>query len=326
MNEALSDRLIAMCIGRGWISPAAGDRARSLVRHGLHVEQAIVGTRLVSRDQYAQVLAEATGLPYAEVSTVSMDDYSDILNESDARDWSVLPLSRKDRTITVGFSHPLPEHLKRVRRHFLSHSLRMEPRVILHASLPRHIASPSVHRLARTVSRLAHTGGAHRITLMSDGLQFDEEPISIRLRPSVASALASFLPRRLGSAWVGDRRHSVLGRMASWFRRHLTGSSHHVLDLSDRVRSLVANPDRFVVVVNADRRLQDWLRKSQVPVMDARTADGSELAMHAALAGSHGIAFTTDRDAWWESLEEAVPITTIIHRAHPVSTWEVSHR
>lgn len=111
MSSAFSDPgivsdLLRLCVAEGWIAPRIKEKVRVLVDHGLHPEQALLGTGLLNVDQYGEGLSRVSGLPFVRVAQSSSPSLPVWLNTSVCLQARAKVVEMGDGVLSVALADP----------------------------------------------------------------------------------------------------------------------------------------------------------------------------------------------------------------------------
>ncbi len=315
----LSDRVLEYLHHEGRVFSRALPRVRSLIAHGLSLEQALVGTGLVVPEQYGEALAQVYGVPFVRVTSDSV-----VSDETQSLRWhalEALPLHRHNETVVGAFTQPDHDRLAHARDWLAAQGLRLEARVMLRSDWLRYGRVPSVTALPRHLFQLIEQANPQRVAVHPR-----HDHIEIVVDPEHASGPRWTLPdrssggfvlalaRRLdGDTWETTISHTPYGLALDASRR----TSHddlHPSRASETIRSFLQQPHGLLVVVRPDTAMCHALtEKTRAAIRPIRSSVDEEAAVHDALAGDPIVATqTTDRPTWWNALSHAeIPVRVV---------------
>ncbi len=333
----LVQRLIGTCQSQGWLSASAAERAESLCRHGLHPEQALLGTKLIDEDRYGEALSQAHDLPFMRVLSESAERVRDLLPEPLQRDAQVMPLALDQKDLFVGYTDPSDtQRMKAVSRAGLEQGLRVKPFVILVSDWRAHRpsmpwADVTTDRLERSIISAADAGQVHGFWIhAADRMAHVHLGHTDHTLPSFSFPRA-FLPalrlrlerRSERNPWMVERSLNGMDQAIHVVRSDTYDEESHPTEWMEGLQDFVKQPNGLLVVLRPDAFLRRQLTeqfvdgtetgsRKQPCWIDARDAEGKELALHAAMLGRTTVAFAKADDAWWQEAAQAgIPVRVL---------------
>lgn len=343
--------LLAVCQGEGWITPKTVQKTRILLEHGLHPEQALIGTGLVTPDQYGEALTHLFDIPFARPAARSK--FVGSLPRLD-RDWLVkqraVMLDQDVSTLLVAFADPSDvKAMKAVTSAVQAHGLRLVPAVTLWSDIrpTKEPLSATMRSIRRQLQHhLDHAATSHvEMGADANGWHVSHESVQcldkdlIPHPPSSSSALTLHLLRQKESSfsdWSIVLHPTSHGAVLSLKRQAKNASQAHPLEWSQIFEAFTQHPEGVLVFVSSGVDLLQtqaeqygWLQKKEavhwrtqpnIPAIYCAEEEAEqEEAMHAALSGRPVVAYQQTSDLRWiEPLQHAlVPISVLERHAVP---------
>ena len=334
------------------LSPLAASRVRHLCQHGLSIEQALIGTGLLSLQQYGELASELVGHPLAGDLEVGEEppQFAEWVPEELRRRHLVHPLFEEGQELAVGFVRlDDPKDLQALRKHLRLHGRTVRPFVILFSDWRRLYADevPS-YRLGawlRQVLRVADTQQASEITLQGREdrvhILLDEIPASLDEMPQLFLPSASFsslvlLIERLLAHKEWQLTHQDQRQERLSLVRNPSDAHDHPIHLVQHAsREASEGEPGLRLLIDPDAYTRAWLKQElslnledEVWYAEPHESDELEALAHAVMAGSSGTIVLTHRlfdeaKPVWHALQEAgVPIQVV--RAHRVAPGQLA--
>ncbi len=312
----------------GLVSPRAAVHAHALTELGLHPEQALIGTRLVSPDEYAALASGQFGgsIERLPPKVVPLQDETFPTGWLASRNACVLRRSRHG--LVLACPEMSERDLEDARRHALAEGKALETVPVLLSETRRTgtAASPKggVRPFLRRVLEVAHFADANAVRFVPhrEGVQVifhteDVAPPSFFAPLGWISALAhvaTHVPGWRAELAPGSFGHSITLLPAT--------SAHTVPSHAESWNAFVRDPEGLFVVIAASPRLRRTLAGEFPLVQDAErdqgvralvlsnpSAEEEERAFHRALAGHPTVLVTPGVTDGFEGLDgSAVPI------------------
>jgi len=131
-NASFVESCLNACVENGFLTRLAARRAEELCAHGLHLEQALLGTGLLSREEYGSVVEKILALPMSSLPLPSDFCAPKGFTQEDASNLRVWPLEKKGRVWRVGYAEAWNEEAhKEMESRAKEHAWEIEPVVIL---------------------------------------------------------------------------------------------------------------------------------------------------------------------------------------------------
>lgn len=351
--KSLYPSMLAMALQRGWLTPLAAKRVESLIAEGLHPEQVLVGTGLLSRDRYAECLSEASGLPFVDAvdalpwdGVVSDKAVLELLKRA-----KMLLFQKEEKQLTVGSANPEFEVVEAARQALADLSFELNAFCIFEAewrranpvSMSRQSFAETIHRLMRLIQQT--TGDVFTVFESGEGVHAHEAAYPSEKQGVLVARLpwirvSSMLERRLPRiGWVVEERVPYAPR-ALVLRRVTVGSQAHPMDWPSRIQEFLRKPMGVLVFVDGDAELR---RKFRFPFeqavsdkaghqaqdtiwIEAEHAPEREQALQFAIMGKPMVIFTK-RLQWLNPLRELrIPLSIVhAHLTPQGRAWQISH-
>ncbi len=304
--DPFSERVLAAMRAGHALGVVETDRARSLVRSGLTLEQSVVGLGLVDGQTFGEYLGHAAGLPYVHQPTPLVGDFDcEPLNQSEA-----MPFAQEGASIHVAFHQPIHSVLIEAREALTANDQTLIPYVTTTSSFwstraeKRERTTGVLARIAMALrrarsrhARIVDQDGAGRA--MVDGIRL----IPLRMESTWMPAVAYRL-KRLGpfSGWQSDVSHRGFTGALHLSRVASDTSDDHPMDWSSLEPYFRERPVGLTIIISGDpsfvrETFQQYQGRTET--VPADTQDEQEQALHAALSGKAVTAWTMDRSAWW---------------------------
>lgn len=348
--QVVSD-LLAMCQGEGWLTPKTVQKTRILLEHGLHPEQALIGTGLMTPDQYGEVLTHMFDIPFTRRAILPRSTHR--TPRLDAH-WLVeqraIMIDEDVSTLLVAFADPSDaKAIKAVASAVQAHGLELVPAVTLWSDIrptctPPLVAISSVrrqlqHRLDQAcTSHLEIGSDAHAWHISHQSVQsLDADLISHP--PASASALNLHLSHHRKQALAGwniSHHPTSHGAVLTLRRQEDQGTQTHPLDWSQAFEAFTQHANGVLIFVSSGQDLlrtraeqQGWLREKEeahwrtrpdLPaIYQVEEEEYQEEAVHAALSGRPVVAYQKTPDVRWaEPLQYArIPVSILERHAVP---------
>ncbi len=342
--------LLAVCQGEGWLTSKTVQKTRVLLEHGLHPEQALIGTGLITPDQYGEALTHVFDIPYTRRVTLPRST-----RRAPRLDINWLSQQRaiiidEDRSaLLVAFADPSDTRaVKAVANAVQAHGLELVPVVTLWSDIrpaytPPLAAVSSVRRQLRhhldeaSTSHLeigSDTRGWH---LFHQGVQSLDAGL-ITHPPASASALTLHLLRHQGQSfadWNISHEPTSHGAVLALRRPGDHVKERHPLNWSQAFEGFIRHPEGVLIVVSSEQDFlqaraeqQGWLREKKeahwrtqpdLPaIYPVDEEQGQEEAVHAALSGRPVVAYQKNPDMHWAKQLQYAHIPVSILERHRV--------
>ncbi len=352
--QVVSD-LLAICQGEGWIVPKAREKARILIEHGVHPEQALIGSGLISPDQYGEALTQLFDIPFVRVSpsTSSALRGASVLNKQDLAQQGAQIIDQEGKTLLVAFTDPSDATvIKQVAEMAQSHGLQLVPAVMLWSDMRLKQSSPSpavsIGSVRRRLYQALDEASASQIEIGThgDGWQVSHRSVESLPRvwqdllPSASAALALHLHRHKRPSWEIRHARTSHGSSVELIRTGVMEVHKHPLNWSTLFSSFLQKPSGMLIFINAHQEAEDYAKRHDWGVLDEEaywrhdpaqpylysvdTAEQRELATHAVLSGRPVVARQSDAGVdWLEALATTrIPISIIEqHRVPEGMAW-----
>lgn len=344
-----------MCRDEARVSTRALEKARSLLRHGLHPEQALIGTGLLTPEAYGEILSRIFDLPFVRLMDGRRSGDRHLLDAEMIRAQRIHLLERDGRSLQIGFVDPCAWHV--VEGELATQGFHVAPAVILWSEWrrwypPRVEASFSIADVARALETYAEHHAMHHLQVFAHGSEVKihadapgqrlhpvfEAP---RLTPALLPAFALYLSREAPArGWQVTSTMTTHGQAIHLTRKQPFAAATHPFDWMQTFTSIAGGTHRFILILDADpyvrARLlerfphavspEHWRRAAQTPhIYDGSQEEEREWAWQAALQGQPVIALASSaHEEWWKPVVEAhLPIQRISAQRHPEGVaWE----
>ncbi len=323
-HDSLQERILQRGAEQGVLLRQALPRVRSLVNHGLSLEQALVGTRLLSPETYGDLLAQIVGVPFVRPNPLQLT-----VDIPRSVRWHVLeawPVSRHASSLVVAFTHPEPIRLNAMRVWLKSQQYDLEPRVMLRSDWLRYTPptsrTASVRFLAHRVAQDAQQT-VHLQTTVDGGLVWiDAEQAthpSWTASRGRSSGLAFALERRLRrNGWKTTITRTPFGH--DLFAERTTNEQEfHPTVWPSAIQTFLKQPIGLIELIRPDHALRIAVEHAcRSPLLSVDDPMTYEQAAHRALAGESVAVQTMHASNDWPMLRAAgIPIHVIEGMAHP---------
>ncbi len=347
---SIRDRLLAEAVARRELSERAVTSVKDLQKRGLSLEQALVGTGLISAQRLSELLSTASGLPSLTL-TGENQSFPSGLDRETATAWQIVVQKKLGKSWQIGLTNPWDQDVRSaIEALAVEHGWSPEFCCVLPSVADRWLrvanetrrSSEALARYARALVERADQEA--RVKIVAEGQMAHPEESVVRAPIAWLPALHRRLARRLQGSSTHVRHH----------RSH--HGSHIELQREQPVRSLQKDEehplhvwtdavDRFFeegkVVFVLDEQgdlLHHWPNVHvEIPTDEWRsggrwvseaTSDSQEELFHLSLAGYPGtIRFQSlgELQAWEQAAEAAhVPYAACIGQATPHGiAWSV---
>ncbi len=308
--------LLALCQTEGFVSPRVRCKVEIMVAHGLHPEQALIGTGLLSPEQYGEALSHLFDLPFVRKQDTP-DRSIGVLDLETLSRVNAFVVDRDPTSALVAFCDPSsPEALRMVDGALEHLQMTLVPAVTLWSDVRKKQTRASAS--AGTLRRRLET------TLSTSGIALvDGEKMHAR---SVTSSLMLQLRRKMPEGWNGKTVSTSHGHMIEWNPTSPYVPGAHPLEWSDAMRRFGQAKGGVQVVIRPDdsakKMLTDRWPQAE-PGTHRQAGDESpclyhieheheqEEALHAALMGRTICVIQSQEEmAWLRPLSEVgIPVT-----------------
>ncbi|MBP6945105.1 hypothetical protein KBD61_05305 [Patescibacteria group bacterium] len=343
--------LLAVCQGEGWLTPKTVQKTRVLLEHGLHPEQALIGTGLMTPDQYGEALTHMFDIPFTR--RVALPRSARRAPRLDA-DWLVeqraVMIDEDVSTLLVAFADPSDaKAVKAVASAVQAHGLELVPAVTLWSDVRPAYTPPlaTVSSIRRQLqNRLDHASTSHvEIGCDTHGWHVSHQSVQaldrdlITHSPASAPALAMHLLRhreRAFADWSISHSATSHGAVLTLKRQEDQAAQTHPLDWSQAFEVFTQHPEGMLIFVASGQDLvqaraeqQGWLLEKEeahwrtqpdLPaVYQVEEEEYQEEAVHAALSGRPVVAYQKTPDVRWaEPLQYAhIPVSILQRHVVP---------
>lgn len=316
----------------GDIGRQALSRARSLLSHGLSLEQILVGTGLMRPEQYGTYLSRAFGVPFLRVpqdSVMEHGGFSVLLQ----RALEAIPFSRHEERWIVAMTHPDAAHLDMLRQCSHDRGWIAEPRVMLRgdwlASQERpfataaHVSALRTYRDERACHEMRVVPTRHGADVWADPSTHDR-PCATWPRAQASARVAALARRLEREGWAVQVRGMVYG-LSLTASRVASRTDVHPLSISGSIGSFADHPRGLMVFIRPDHALCE--RMGQTKIADAQNPFQQEEVLHRILAGESVIARSEKDDQWWgPAIAANIPVHVVCGDCTPAGrAWSVIH-
>lgn len=352
MSVSWSTDILKRAQERGWLSLRQAASAASLIRHGLHPEQVLIGGGLADADSYGEVLSETTGLPF--IRTMESSLTAPAISDDVCRAYHICSIAEDVTAAHLGCANP--ESIAQAQaevpsRHSFAGALTWY--CMLWSEWRKTFASGAngwvqSQRAAREFIQRLDKHGLHHVRVLpaADGLHVfsDEQPNFDELTELTARAWSGVrlrLRRLLASdGWRVREFETSHGRGFEMTRTSPHLERPHAWHWQDD--AWLSDPHGLVVLIRPDayvtqsvteqatalNDLENWHTSSSKWNWKSVADDESaEEVLHAALSGLPVIAILprASTHEWWQPAAHAgVPLRLIRrHRSPEGSAWEV---
>lgn len=341
--------LLAVCQGEGWLNPKIVQKTRVLIEHGLHPEQALIGTGLLTPDQYGEALTHIFDVPFARpVSSPRRPARASRIDSVWLAGQRAAVIDESVTKLIVAFADPSDTNaLNAVEHAVQAHGWELVPAVTLWSdirstqgvplstvgSARRHLQ----HALEQaSTSRIEIGNDAHGWHVTHDSVQSLERGV-IKVASTSAPALTLHLQRHAEqreSNWNLSHHATSHGSILVLQREERNVSQMHPLKWSQAFQEFTQTPRGMLVFVTPVSDIQPkreeygWLEEGEAhwrthahmpAVYQVEAEDGQEEAVHAALSGRPVVAHQKTADlGWLEPLQHAnIPVSVLERHAVP---------
>ncbi len=316
----------------GAVGQRAFPRVRSLLWHGLSLEQALIGTGLMHPESYGFFLAQACGMPFVRVSAESAEMPA-ALSRMVCCVLEAVPISQHENRWIVAMTHPDETRMDILRQCARQGGWIAELRVILRSDwlTLRNRDSATAADASAFFNRL-DLHGTHEVRVLPtrdgadvwmDMMTHDRPRMSWSMSQSPAR-MAAFARRLVRDGWAVSTHQTIHGPSLTASRVKLRTDAHP-LSVCERIGAFLEKPDGLLILVRPDHALCKWM--DLTTVLRANTPCEQEDVLHRALAGESIVVRSDHDNAWWKSAAHAdIPVHVV--RGHLTSSghaWSISH-
>ncbi len=343
--------LLAVCQGEGWLTPKTAQKTRVLLEHGLHPEQVLIGTGLMTPDQYGEALTHIFDIPFIRRATLSRSTRR--APRLDA-DWlsaqRAVMMDEEVSTLLVAFADPSDtKAVKAVASAVQAHGLELVPAVTLWSDIRPAYTPPlaaishvrrhlQYHLDQASTSHLEVGSDRHGWHLSHESIQA-LEPDLITHPPASAPALTLHLLRHGQQAftdWKLSHHPTSHGAILTLKRQKDQAAQMHPLDWSQTLEMFTRHPQGVLVfvasgqdVLQVQAEQRGWLHQEEgahwrtqpgLPaIYQVEEKESQEEALHAALSGRPVVAYQKTSDVRWaEPLQYAhIPVSILERHVVP---------
>lgn len=316
--------LLTVCQGEGWLSHAVQAKVQIMMEQGLHPEQALIGTGIVSIEQYGEALSRVFDVPFVRKTAASVRHASLIDEQTLARAHAFVA-DRDPSSALVAFADPSdPQALHIVDQALQKKGISLVPAATLWSDLrPQHTTPPpSVASLRRSLEHSLSQSGASVFEIghidsgwhtHHEGL-FEHDAVWQRTHGSTATpALAMHLTKHPLHGWQLEATTTSHGTMVRLERGEPHAQGAHPLDWSQSMQRLVKEGQGVLVIIHADKATEallshrfpqaeagaQWRSSAQPHVYRMRREDQQEEVLHAILSGRSAVVLQQNDDLEW---------------------------
>ncbi len=308
-DDVFNHRLLQQMRQEGAIGLRTLPRVRSLLSHGLSLEQTLIGAGLMRPEAYGSFLSQAFGVPFVRVSSCT-DPHQAPFSPTVQRALEAVLISCHENRCVVAMTQPDTERLGLLRQCAEEGGWIVEPRVMLRSdwlalgttSFGKHATPVFSHKAFHKIRVLPTRRGAEVL---------GDDSLLMTLPVEQSSAFASALARRLErDDWAMQKKRTLFGTSLAASRVHARTDAHP-LSLSDRLREYLERPDGLLVLIRPDQALREQVG-SFADIVAARTPTDQENVLHQTLAGERVIAQSDGDDTWWNAAVAAgIPVFVV---------------
>lgn len=336
--RAFLERVLSHLEARGHLGPRARARVFSLLSHGLHPEQVLIGAGVVSLQEYRTLLKELTGLSVEPVNAPGV--FPDGLSREESRRLFVVPIAQEGDIWRIGYVEPWNQSTReRIQALAQAHAWQEDPKTLLFSEWRRLYPAPSSTlrhhlRLARSV-RATQGGVPLQQTWFVDAFhprtQLQDPRLAQRSLPgSQLPALARRLQRDARRQDVIIELKAteygpviVVHREVEEGHDHPTSWMQTLLTLQQQPQEglsllLGVDPHFSALMRGASTgeatNLESWREDELIRLTRPKPEQQEEL-IHAIIAGKKAIVHIPHpQEPWWEALHEAGVPVRVIHK------------
>lgn len=340
--RALLPALLTTALRRGWLSERAATNVQSLVAHGIHPEQALVGTGLLHIDQYAELLSDASGLPFVQVPAESIHQLQDEDLHEHLHHTKAIPLVGGSNELLLGFAEPHAHHMDALEQKLKDKNTSMQKFVVSHADWKRN--QEKTRKPVSTVRDLflqAQQRGARHITIEEAPNATlvawkrhthtpEQWPASL-----LSELLALFRRTQEYQGWMIDEQNHGGHRRLQLQRVSHQKQADHPLDWSHALGQFFREPKGVLVVETGDTYIlkklafrfvdEDQTGEDEPGLYQIKSEEQREDALHESLLGRPLVVIDTAK-LWTDRLSSSgVPLVCVTQSRHPEGiAWCVS--
>lgn len=317
--------LLAVCQGEGWLSPTVRPKVQIMIEHGLHPEQALIGTGLVSPEQYGEALSQLFEVPFVR-KTEGAARHVDVLNGATLNKARAFVADRDPSSALVAFADPShPEALQMIDRALQRMGIALVPAVALWSELQSTNLTPqrAVASLRRQLEHALAQSSATQFEVGSsendwhthhEGLHVHDRSWQEHHPAAAGSALVAHLTYHTPTDWQVREVQTSQGSLMQLQRETVHTHEAHPLNWSQAMQIFASTGKGVCVVVRADKSTEKLLHRrwpkavagahwraslNQPHVYHAQEADEREEALHAALSGRPVLVLQPDEQVGW---------------------------
>lgn len=343
--------LLAVCQGEGWITPKTVQKTRILLEHGLHPEQALIGTGLVTPDQYGEALTHLFDIPFARpAARVRFAGRFPRLDGDWLAEQRAVILDQDISTLFVAFADPSNiKAIKAVTSAVQGYGLKLVPAVTLWSDIRPRKRPPvaSVSSIRRhLLDRLDRAATSHlEIGADADGWHISHQSIQFLdkdLLPhphASAPALAVHVLHQQDpsfSDWNMSLHATSYGAALTLKRQENNAIHTHPLDWSQAFEVFSQHPKGVLIFVSSEQDLLQarakqrgwlpenneghWRTQPELPaIYRVEEEEDQEEAVHASLSGRPVVAYQKTSDlSWAKPLQYAgIPVSVLERHVVP---------
>ncbi len=341
--------LLAVCQGEGWLNPKVVQKTRVLIEHGLHPEQALIGTALLTPDQYGEALTHIFDVPFARpVSSSRRSSRPTRIDIAWLATQRATIIDEGVAKLIVAFADPSDtDALKAVEHVVQAHGWELVPAVTLWSDIRPSQGVPlsTVGTARRQLEQTLEQASTSHIEMGNDahGWHVTHESVQsldgnvIKAASTSAPALLLHLHRHAQqskSDWNLSHHRTSHGSILVLHREGNAVLESHPLRWSNILQAFTQSPQGMLVFVastadvQAQREEYRWLEEgeahwrthTQVPALyQVEEEDAQEEAVHAALSGRPVVAHQKTADLrWLKPLQHAhIPVSILERHAVP---------
>lgn len=347
--------LLAVCEGEGWVSPAVRTKVDIMIEHGLHPEQALIGTGVVSAEQYGEALSQLFDIPFVCRTDASVR-YANLIPERILTDARAYVADRDASSALVAFADPSdPQALHAIDQALGRIGVTLVPAVTLSSDVSsmRAMAPSSAATLRRRLEAAFAQSGTTSFECGQmnanwythhEGVHACDRAWQKEYAPATSSALAMHLTRHMPTGWQVCHVPTSQGRIIRYTRENASPADTHPLDWSHVMQDNRRGGVR--VIVHADQTTEKMLcdhfpvaeeethwrdpsavRMDRPYVYRVREADEREMALHMALSGRPVLILQEEKNTDWIRVLPpiGIPVSCLTRTVVPEGAAWTSH-
>ena len=344
--------LLTVCQGEGWLSPTVQGKTQMMIEQGLHPEQALIGTGIVSIEQYGEALSRLFDVPCVR-KTAASTRHASLIDEQTLTRARAFVTDRDPSSALEAFADPSdPQALQIVDQALQKKGVSLVPAVTLWSDLRmQHATSlPSAASLRRSLEHTLAQSGTSIFELghVDSGWYTQHQSLSGHDATwqhahvsTTVPALAMHLGKHALRGWRMEATATSHGTMLRLEREAPHAQGIHPLDWSQPMQRLMNEGQSVLVIIHADKAAEallfdrfpqaeagiQWRSSAKQPhVYRAQREEQQEEVLHAALSGRSAIILQQNNDLEWaQSMRSlGIPVSCLERCPTPEGTAWIS--